>query len=435
MRINLRYVLIILALILLAATMARSQTGIDPNLPDTLRIDTLTTFSGAGGCSIPVNFVNDEELSAIEVTLSQSSTDITIDSFSFAGSRVSYIPNKDYLILNDSVVTVFILVTNQTFIQPGSGLLGTVYYSWDHAVSPQLVSIDTVTYTTISQIEYSTNFKQDAQLPFVPQIQTGFINIEATPFALDSLWMADIDATAGDEVVMDVYLYNQRNTADVSVALQFSPDYLKFDSASFAGTRGELATTRNVQRNNSIGKLYAVMSYGDVSPLPPGSGTLMRLHFTVEPTTPDTLLFIDSTTYLTEGNDLHLTLTNVDGSVEIVPFFTEGSISVSISTDVADDGLDGLPETYSLSQNYPNPFNPTTTIRFSLPVGGEVRLDVYNVLGQRVRTLVDKFLPAGEHEAVFDGKNDSGGQVATGVYFYRIVTKDFTESKKMVLIK
>ncbi len=433
MRINLRYVVIILALILLAATMARSQT--DPNLPDTLFIDTLTTFSGAGGCSIPINFVNDEELSAIEVTLSNSSTDITIDSFSFAGSRVSYVPNKDYLIPNDSIITVFILVTNQTFIEPGSGLLGTVYYSWSPDVMAQLVSVDTITYTNPSLIEYSTTFKVEGQSPFVPQVQSGYINIEATPFALDSLWMADIDATAGDQVVMDVYLYNQRNTADVSVALQFSPEYLNFDSASFGGTRGELATTRSVQRNNSLGKLYAVMSYGNISPLPPGTGTLMRLHFTVEPSTPDTLLFIDSTTYLTAGNDLHLTLTNVDGSVEIVPFFTEGSINVSISTDVDDDGLAGLPETYSLSQNYPNPFNPTTTIKFSLPVGGDVRLDVYNVLGQRVRTLVDKFLPAGEHEVVFDGKNDSGGHVATGVYFYRIVTKDFTESKKMVLIK
>ena len=398
-------------------------------------IDTLTTFSGAGGCSLPINFVNDEELAAIEVTLSHSSTDITIDSFSFAGSRVSYIPNKDYLVLEDSILTVFILVTNQSFIQPGSGLLGTAYYSWDPAVSPRMVSIDTITHTTISHVQYSTTFKQDAELPFIPQVRPGFIDIQETPFALDSLWMADIDATAGDEVVMDVYLYNQRNTADVSVALQFSPDYLNFDSASFAGTRGELATTRNVQRNNSIGKLYAVMSYGDVSPLPPGTGTLMRLHFTVEPSTPDTLLFIDSTTYLTAGNDLHLTLTNVDGSIEIVPFFTEGSINVSIPTDVEDGGLAGLPETYTLSQNYPNPFNPTTTIKFALPTGGEVRLDVYNILGQRVRTLVDKFLPAGEHEVVFDGKNDSGGRVATGVYFYRIITKDFTESKKMVLIK
>jgi hypothetical protein len=97
-----------------------------------------------------------------------------------------------------------------------------------------------------------------------------------------------------------------------------------------------------------------------------------------------------------------------------------------------------VPMRYSLSQNYPNPFNPTTTIRFSIvngfPVGtsgnDKVVLKVYDVMGREVQTLVNERLQPGTYEASFDGS-----MLNSGVYFYRLSTGDFTESKKMLLIK
>jgi hypothetical protein len=89
----------------------------------------------------------------------------------------------------------------------------------------------------------------------------------------------------------------------------------------------------------------------------------------------------------------------------------------------------------SLSQNYPNPFNPQTTIAFSVKDRAHVSLKVYNVAGQLVRTLLDDSFAAGPHKKVWDGRNDAGQQVSSGVYFYKLVTSDFSQTKKMVLLK
>ena len=90
----------------------------------------------------------------------------------------------------------------------------------------------------------------------------------------------------------------------------------------------------------------------------------------------------------------------------------------------------------SLSQNYPNPFNPQTSITFTVKERSPVTVKVYNVAGQLVRTLVnDERAPGTAHTITWDGRNDAGMQVASGVYFYRLVAKNFTQTKKMVLLK
>ena len=93
------------------------------------------------------------------------------------------------------------------------------------------------------------------------------------------------------------------------------------------------------------------------------------------------------------------------------------------------------PETFALSQNYPNPFNPTTSIRFQLPMVDQVRIEVYNLSGQLVRTLVDAQVQAGYHTVLWDGRNDHGLNVSSGVYYYRLKTNSFVAIKKMALIK
>jgi hypothetical protein len=111
-------------------------------------------------------------------------------------------------------------------------------------------------------------------------------------------------------------------------------------------------------------------------------------------------------------------------------------------TKVGEDENVAIPNSFELSQNYPNPFNPTTTIPFQ--VGGSrfvvhspihTTLKIYNILGQLVRTLVNEEKTSGTYNVIWDGKDDSGKEVSSGIYFYQLKTEDYTFTKKMVLLR
>jgi hypothetical protein len=104
-------------------------------------------------------------------------------------------------------------------------------------------------------------------------------------------------------------------------------------------------------------------------------------------------------------------------------------------TDVEGDIGSSLPGQYHLAQNNPNPFNPGTSIGFDLPRRSQVRISIYNGLGQQVDMLVNDELAAGDHSVYWDGTDYKGRPVSTGVYFYRLQSGDFIETKKMLLLK
>jgi hypothetical protein len=94
----------------------------------------------------------------------------------------------------------------------------------------------------------------------------------------------------------------------------------------------------------------------------------------------------------------------------------------------------GLPVRFALAQNRPNPFGSTTSIRFELPVKAKVRLEVFDLLGRRVRLLADQEFEAGYQSVEWDGKDRSGTAAGPGVYLYRMTTPGFREEKKMILL-
>ena len=94
-----------------------------------------------------------------------------------------------------------------------------------------------------------------------------------------------------------------------------------------------------------------------------------------------------------------------------------------------------VPAVFALGQNYPNPFNPTTEIRYDLPSGSRVKLEIYNVLGARVATLVDEHQKAGSKIASWDGRDVNGAPVSSGVYFYKLQAGSYTEIRKMILLR
>jgi hypothetical protein len=116
------------------------------------------------------------------------------------------------------------------------------------------------------------------------------------------------------------------------------------------------------------------------------------------------------------------------------------SIRLFVVTTGVEREKNTLPNTFALSQNYPNPFNPTTTIQFDVPVSSDVSITIYNILGQKVKEVVHDRFEVGRYSIVWDGRNESGLSVASGVYFVRMQASDgrqssFVKVTKMVLVR
>jgi len=94
-----------------------------------------------------------------------------------------------------------------------------------------------------------------------------------------------------------------------------------------------------------------------------------------------------------------------------------------------------VPEKFALEQNYPNPFNPSTTIAYQLPSAETVRITIYDLTGRNVLELLNETKEAGSYTAKWDGRNQLGGQVASGLYIYQIQAGQFTQSRKMLFMK
>ena len=126
---------------------------------------------------------------------------------------------------------------------------------------------------------------------------------------------------------------------------------------------------------------------------------------------------------------------NQDGAgFALIAVLADGTV-LTIPTDVR-ELVNDVPLQYTLSQNYPNPFNPSTTINFVLPTQSIVTLEIYNAIGQRIATLISSDeLSAGQYEIVWNGRDDSGRQVSSGMYIYRLSAGDFQATRSMIMLK
>ncbi|UCC78830.1 MAG: S8 family serine peptidase [Candidatus Zixiibacteriota bacterium] len=110
-------------------------------------------------------------------------------------------------------------------------------------------------------------------------------------------------------------------------------------------------------------------------------------------------------------------------------------VTFHVATTGVEDNAAGLPRDFALHQNYPNPFNPNTDVKFDLPVDCRVRLEIFNILGQKVVTVIDEDMKAGYGSVTWNGNDRSGRQVSSGVYFYKLTAGDHIFTKKMMMLK
>ncbi len=237
---------------------------------------------------------------------------------------------------------------------------------------------------------------------------------------------AKTTVTADNLVVVPIEITNDVALAALDIPLSFS-EGVTLKAVDFEGTRVDyfdlkIANIDNENRTVIIG-LFPQFTPEAKPDLAAGEGVIAKLIFEVNDES------------VTDISIEEVTLNEPDHALTFLSHSDDGSIVVTYpefsgSTVALSNGVDVLPESFELLQNYPNPFNPTTNISFSLPNAENVNLSVYNVLGQKVLTLVDGQMDAGVHVVAFDGSS-----MASGMYFYRIDTKSFSETKKMVMLK
>ncbi len=152
---------------------------------------------------------------------------------------------------------------------------------------------------------------------------------------------------------------------------------------------------------------------------------LFSIVFSIAPSAPPQQVALD-TTWDDRAHSVIFGL--ADGITEITPAVVGGEITYG-PTGIS-VGAGNLPDGFTLSQNYPNPFNAQTTISYSLSQAGPVTLSIYNIMGQKVATLVDGIEDAGEHRVVWDAKD-----VTSGVYFFQIMTANTRKSESLIILK
>jgi len=224
------------------------------------------------------------------------------------------------------------------------------------------------------------------------------------------------DDSTPDQVVIEVLASQVINLSGYEFTLNYDVDQLTFLKAEggelLNSLGGETPVLLSISNAGEL-KLGNVIAGATEETAPEGDGLIARISFRMEGIDAD--LRLDDIIFM-----------DVNGVKDVIPSPT--------GVDPLHIG-DLTPKVYSLSQNYPNPFNPTTQIGYGLPKDSRVELKVFNIMGQEVTTLVNGWQKAGYRSVVWDGNDNSGHPVASGVYFYRLKAEEFNFIKKMVLLK
>ena len=196
----------------------------------------------------------------------------------------------------------------------------------------------------------------------------------------------------------------------------------------------ECHNNANVQTYNQTGQIYVVkwdsvqkklINTKGVIPVPPDWQTSLKFDFVDYTGRVDSATDLTKWVFLKSETDLRQEL-----SQYVAPLTSDQMAKLSMAVSVK-DGISLIPSNFMLLQNYPNPFNPTTTIEFHLPKETNVTLKIYNSAGIEVKTLISNArYSAGIHKVNFDASN-----LPSGVYIYKLMTPEFNDMKKMVLIK
>jgi len=242
-----------------------------------------------------------------------------------------------------------------------------------------------------------------------------------------------------NEITVPISVVHDEDLVAMDIPLEWS-DGVTLTNVSFADTRVDYFDAKIANINEETNRVLIgliSMVYERKETLKPGNGVIAELTFRVDDATIEQF---DITPFeaTNPGHSLALVYNDWSSGKPLVDHVNpqlEGNTVLLTKNPSDSEPGSMVPKSYSLGQNFPNPFNPSTTLLYSLKQAGHVQLSIYNILGQNVRTLVDEYQDANTYTKVWDGCDDSGQPVASGIYMYRIKSGDFTDIKKMVLMK
>jgi hypothetical protein len=257
----------------------------------------------------------------------------------------------------------------------------------------------------------------------------------------DTFRIGQASFSSESEFTVPILISHDEDLAAMDIPLTFSKGVtltsVTFENTAVAGFDVKIANIDQQSNRVTIGLIDMVnapKSNSNLKPAASGENRIANLHFTLDDPTLQTLEIGTFTSEAPMHELMFVYNDYVDGVPnvrDLNPEFSGSNISLSSRTPSGAV----LPMEFSLSQNVPNPFNPSTDISFALPRDSKVSLTIYNVLGQHVTTLVDDYMAAGYRTISWNGTDQTGRTVASGVYFYKLKTDDFSSTKKMMMLK
>ena len=429
--------------------------GVDDTLTQSLSIDNSTygSFSWSATENISWSYLSTYSgFSDDTISIAITSNGLTVGTYSeqiiFSSADADGSPDTLTLILNiindlpylvaspdsvfiytDSVVgyTVPIVIQN----------IGADLLNWTVTGSANWITLDTTNgsdndtltvsfappdygqYTGYIDIIDSNSFNQSIRVPII---------LDYYRTSSDSLILTSSNVASLQTVSISLELEAVNSLTEVHLPIQFDTTYVILDSIQEGLTSPDISTLQySIDNIEGSAMIHMTINQPDTS-FNLGNSHLAELFFTSKSLLGSTT--IDS--LITDSLTVHVG--DINGN-RYTPQVKAGNITIDFLTDIQDEVSFTLPEKIELAQNYPNPFNLSTIISYSVPNRSEVSLSIFNILGQKVRNLVQSSQSAGQYQVLWNGHYEDGREAPSGIYFYRLEVLSDILVKKMVLLK
>ncbi len=305
---------------------------------------------------------------------------------------------------------------------------GDAALNWSVMSAPEWLSVDSGTGTDGDSLSVSLAAVQ-AEGGYLDTLWLAAANCDNSPHPIevaalvhpfDSLWLEPANLLRGASTEIPLHLTNYIPTRQIDLSFSCQPGMLSLDSLEIVSSQGEFSFYYNSPLSDTLNAQIDATTATILS----GDDVLALLHVTALDSAfeGEHTVMLDATIEDTLGF-----VTSLSGSA--------GTVEVSSQTDVRPVTAAGLPTQPFLQQNYPNPFNLSTEIVYGIERGSYVSLDVYNLLGMRVKNLQHGYQGIGTYRASWDGSDDRGSEVASGIYFIRMTSESDSFVVKAILLK